>query len=70
MAINGLAMRTAARELLVISGEGELTPEDKTTIDGLSKSLDTDKDGVIDEFEKEKYNFDLWFKTQKTEGFI
>ncbi|MEC9009157.1 MAG: hypothetical protein VX877_07840, partial [Planctomycetota bacterium] len=47
MAINGLAMRTAALELLVISGEGELTPEDKTTIDGLSKSLDTDKDGVI-----------------------
>ena len=47
MAINGLAMRTAALELLVISGEGELTAEDKTTIDGLSKSLDTDKDGLI-----------------------
>jgi len=47
MAINGLAMRTAALELLVISGEGELTAKDKEAVDKLSKSLDTDKDGVI-----------------------
>ena len=47
MAINGLAMRTAALELLVISGEGELTAEDRTAIGGLRKSLDIDADGVI-----------------------
>ena len=47
MAINGLAMRTAALELLVISGEDEPTAEDTKKVDELSKSLDTDKDGVI-----------------------
>ena len=47
MAINGLAMRTAALELLVISGEDALTAEDQEKVDELSKSLDTDNDGVI-----------------------
>ncbi|MFP6768718.1 MAG: hypothetical protein VB859_11135, partial [Planctomycetaceae bacterium] len=47
MAINGLAMRTAALNLMVISGEGELTAGDRTTLAELRKSLDSDEDGVI-----------------------
>ena len=32
MAINGLVMRTAALNLLVVAGEGELTDSDRATI--------------------------------------
>ena len=47
MAINGLAMRTAALELLYISGGDELTNADLETIATLKKSLDQDGDEII-----------------------
>ena len=47
MAINGLAMRTAALNLLTISGGDELTTADRETIASLKKSLDQDGDGII-----------------------
>ena len=47
MAINGLAMRTAALELLYISGGDELTNADLETIAALKKSLDQDGDEII-----------------------
>lgn len=47
MAINGLAMRTAALNLLYISGGDELTEADNARIAELKTSLDLDDDGVI-----------------------
>lgn len=47
MAINGLAMRTAALNLLAESSEGDLNEDDRTQITSLSVKLDLDKDGVI-----------------------
>ena len=47
MAINGLAMRTAGLNLLVISGQGELTDLDREKISELKEKLDIDGDGVI-----------------------
>ena len=47
MAINGLAMRTAALNLLAISGGDELTDADVEEIASLKISLDKDNDGII-----------------------
>ena len=47
MAINGLAMRTAALELLVDSGEGKLTDKDKQEIAKTKVELDFNGDGTI-----------------------
>ena len=47
MAINGLAMRTAALYLLTNSSSGELTEEDRSAIETLQERLDFDGDGVI-----------------------
>ena len=47
MAINGLAMRPAALNLLYLSGGDELTDADRTRLDTLRESLDLDADGVI-----------------------
>ena len=47
MAINGLVMRTAALELLYISGGQDLTDADQETIAALKKSLDQDGDKII-----------------------
>ena len=47
MAITGLAMRTAALELLYISGGQNLTDADQETIAALKKSLDQDGDEII-----------------------
>jgi len=47
MAINGLAMRSAALNLLYISGGDELTEADSARIDELKTALDLDDDGVI-----------------------
>jgi MFS family permease len=54
MAINGLVMRTAALNLLVVAGEGELTDSDRATIATMRDRLDIDHDGIIetDEFVK------------------
>jgi len=47
MGINGLAMRTAALNLLANSAEGQVTAGDKTKIGNLKKALDKDGDGMI-----------------------
>ena len=47
MAINGLAMRTAALNLLYISGGDKLTTADKEAVSEFRKTLDLDGDGVI-----------------------
>ena len=47
MAINGLAMRTAALNLLAISGEGDLTDADRAELTKLTKELDKDADGTL-----------------------
>ena len=48
MAINGLVMRTAALNLLVVAGEGELTDSDRATIATMRDRLDIDHDGIIE----------------------
>ena len=47
MAINGLAMRTAALNLLAVSDEGQATDEDDKTLQALTLKLDLDGDGQI-----------------------
>jgi MFS family permease len=47
MAINGLAMRSAALNLLIISEGSDLTEDDRSTIAAFRKGLDSDGDGVI-----------------------
>ena len=47
MAINGLAMRTAALNLLANTDSGVLTDEDRKTLQTLQEKLDLDGDGII-----------------------
>lgn len=47
MAINGLAMRTAALNLLAISGEGDVTEADRAELTRLTSELDRDSDGTL-----------------------